>query len=68
MTLFQRIAETLFPPSKGSQQLATAMAEVQESTEKLARKLEEDPCASDPSRRQCRDDVARAIRASWRTR
>ena len=66
MNIIHRILQSLLPPPPGSRELANAMTAVQPSTERLRERLDRDPCASDPTRRKCRGEVARALRDARR--
>ena len=58
-----RLLDTLLGlPEKSD--LQRAIESVQESATALAEKLDEDPCAADPSRQECEDDVADVLLAT----
>lgn len=54
------ILERFLSPRSRSQQEEhdTVLREYEESTRRLREKLDEDPCASDPTRERCAPDVA----------
>lgn len=51
-----------------SPEVIQVMKELDESSEELRRKLDEDPCASDPTRKECGPDIHEVLMGRHRGR